>query len=97
MSLLLLHSAVLNEVLVPRNGPLYGAEGGPEGAQPGIHLLARGWVSGQLPGHGHSINLSMQRGSPLVTVAQRGGGIGMPGVKLQSVFSEDLGHHVLKL
>ena len=97
MSLLLLHSAVLDEVLIPRNGPLYGAEGSPEGAQRGIHLLAHGWVSGQPPGHGHSIDLSTQCGSPLVTVAQRGGGAVTPGAELQSVFSEDLGNHVLEL
>ena len=97
MGLLLLYSAVLDEVLIPRNGPFYGTEGGPEGAQPGIHLLAQGWVSGQLLGHSHSIDLFMQRGLPLVTPAQRGGGIVTPGVELQSVFSEDLGNHVLEL
>ena len=97
MSLLLLHSAVLDEVLIPRNGPFYGAEGGPECAQPGIHLLAQGWISGHLPGHSCSIDLFTQRGSPLVTPAQRGGGIGMLSVKLQLVFSEELGNHILKL
>ena len=97
MSLLLLHLAVLDEVLVPHNGPFYSAEGSPEGAQPGIHPLAQGWVSGQLPGHSRSINLFTQRGLPLVTPVQRGGGIVTLGVKLQSVFSEDLGNHILEL
>ena len=92
-SLSLLHSAVLEGVLILCNGPLYGSEGGPEGVQPDIHLLTLRRVSGQLPGHGRSIDLPMQRGSPLVTVMQ--GGVTL-GIELLSVFSEDLGNHVLE-
>ena len=97
VSLLLLHSAVLDEVLIPHNGPFHGAEGGPEGAQSGIHLLAQGWVSSQLLGQSCSIDLFTQHGLSLGTPVQRGGGVIMLGVKLQSVFLEDLGNHILEL
>ena len=95
-SLLLLHPAVLEEDLIRRHGPLYGSEGSPEGVQSDAHLPTLRGVRGQLPGHSCSINLPTQRGLPLATVMQGGGGFVTLGVKLLLVLSEDLGDHILE-
>ena len=95
-SLLLLHPAVLKEDLIRHDGPLNGSKSGPEGVQSDFHLPTLRGVRGQLPGHSGNVDLPTQRGSPLATAMQRGGGFVMLGIQMLSVLLEDLGDHVLK-
>ena len=79
-----------------RHGLLHGSEGGPKSSHFDSQFPALGGVGRQLFGHGHCINLPMQRGPPLITATQGGSCLLMMGVKLLAVFSEDLGDYVLE-